>query len=324
MSTARRPLRAIRRRTPNRQPADRALPTDVVAFVAPARSATVQGLARRHGHRTQRQRARLRESVQRHINARYLRLDEANAGLAMLGLDPLHGPGTVRFRLRVAMTVVHEDDETDAAMLCCALDEVRLNWSRPVGVLGEVHVGPPRPHHGSGRRRARTCADLLIAVTVRACPSEDALVAVATSLLYDDLSLLHQFLDIIDAPVVYDAGPSLDTRQASSTIHDDRDDSDWYGGRFEAGDGYLDRASDGRTDGSWDRFLDGPGDGADGDLNDDGDVDWRYPDVDRRANTDVDDESDTDLPRLRRTRRTFPGEWEDPVFATVHSYLGVR
>jgi hypothetical protein len=328
MSTTRRPLRSPRRRTPNRQPSGATpatgMPTtvsagaaaDVVAFVAPARSATVHGLARRHGYHTEAQRAKLRESVQRYVNAGYLRLDEADANLAMLGLGPLNGPGTVTFRLRVAITVVHEDDETDAAMLRCALDEVRLHWSQLAGLLGEIHVSRPRPHPGSGRHRARARADVFVRVTVRACPTEDDLVPVATGLLYDDLKLLREHVDIIDAPTVFDTATSRDTTFDSDPYDSDRD-----------GDGDQGAEGDADGDSSSDRFLD-PFDDDSGRAEDD----WAYPDSGRPSHTDldadldadVDVESDTDLPRLRRARRTFAGEWDDEVFETVHNHLGVR
>src|SRR5207248_4634563 len=142
---------------------------------------------------------------------------------------------------------------------------------------------PPRPDPLSGRYRARACADVLIAVTVRACPTEDALVSVATGLLYGDLSLLRQFVDIIDAPTVYDTATSRDTRPAGTTFDSDPNDSDPYDGDRDDGGGHEVPEGDGNGAGSWDRFLDPFDD--DGPA-DDRDVDWAYPD-----DTDVDDES---------------------------------
>jgi hypothetical protein len=208
-------------------------------------------------------------------------------------------------------------------------------------VLGEVHVSPPHPHPGSGRYRARACADVLIHVTVRACPTEGDLVPVATGLLYDDLTLLRQFVDIIDAPTVFDAEALREIRQGRVTSDTDLHGSDRYGSDRYGSDPYVsdpdddgDQGPEGDADGdsSWDRFLD-PFDEDDAGLGDDGD--WAYPDPDRPdtdievdpddgSDTESDTESDTGLLRLRRARRTFTGEWDDEVFETVHNYLGLR
>jgi hypothetical protein len=197
-----------------------------MALITPLRPTSLRALVRRHGHHTERQRANLLRSVLRHVIAGTVNLEDANEMLTRLGLHQLRGPGQVSFRLGVAMRVVHEDDETDAAMLRCQLDEAPRGWhvTRLAGVLNRVRVSPPRFAAATGRRHTVVSADLRSTVTVPAYMSEDHLAAVATVLLYDDLRLVAEFVDITDAPTL--TGEPVDGATADAPNDEEHDEGE--------------------------------------------------------------------------------------------------
>jgi hypothetical protein len=301
MYTQRRSPHSLRRRVPDREPGRAALPAEVVPFSAPPPPTSLQALVRRHGHHTARQRANLLDSMLRHVNAGHVNLDDVNGLLTLLDLEPLHGPGQVSFRLGVAMRVVHEDDETDAAMLRCRLDEVPWHWQQTTlaGFLHGVRVSLPRAHAGTGRRHTVVSADLRLTVTVPAYTTEAHLVALATALLYDDLRLVTEYVDITDAPTLLHVDEPVDSPTADAPDIE------------EDGQGESEDTADADN---------GAGDDAEGDA-----LPWArpLPDSDLTGYGSDDDLDDASELTGHRRRGTRTGEWDDEVFETVFRRIGI-
>jgi len=200
-------------------------------------SRRLQQLGRRHGTRTAAQRTRLRDSVVRHINAGNVDLHTANAYLTGLGIAPAAGPAVVTFRLTLAVTVVHEDAETDAGMFDLLVEDVvdRMRWTTYRGCPDGYGIAPHDTEDPWDRRRhAVVYGDLRLRITVPAYAEPHQPATITAAALAEDL---RHFTDddldveILTGPVLWAAapdGPDWLEHHPDATVWPDPDDLDPY------------------------------------------------------------------------------------------------
>jgi hypothetical protein len=240
-------------------------PTLGLDFVSQWHTRRLRALARRHGATTEKQRRRLFDSVVRHVNAGIFSLDDANAFLQTLGIEPAAGPGQVSFRVPVAMAMIHEDAETDIGTFQYRLEEVRMSWTRLDGYSNGFRIArPTRADVETARRHTVVATDLRLTVTVPAYSTRQQLVALATALLREDLPHLREDVDILDEPTLGDTAPQCpgspdDTDTGGDTGGDtgdgDGDGDGWacHADEFDEGN-YINYGLDTEPDEAVDEF----------------------------------------------------------------------
>jgi hypothetical protein len=170
-------------------------------------------LGRRHGTRTTAQRIRLRDSVVRHINAGNVDLPIANAYLAAHGIAPAAGPAVVTVRLPFAVTVVHEDAETDADMFDLLVEEVvhRMWYTTYLGCPDGHGIAPHDTEDPWDRHRhAVVYGDLRLRVTVPAYAEPHQPATITAAALAEDLRCFNdddRDVEILTEPIPWSAAP---------------------------------------------------------------------------------------------------------------------
>jgi hypothetical protein len=201
------------------------LPPAFVRATAPRRQARrLQNLAKRHGQRTERQRRQLLRSAVRHVIVGNLDIEDANAFLRDLDIEPASGPGRVSFRVSASLAMVYEGAENNIGTFEYRLDEAQrgMRWTRLGGCPTGIAVArPTRPDLETLRRHTVVRADLRLTVTVPAYLSQHLDDTAAMLLDHDLPGLCDQGFVLRGDPTVWDTPPTR-------TVHVDTTDSGAY------------------------------------------------------------------------------------------------